>query len=320
MRRMMDRLQAAILGVVALTLLAACSGAAEPTATVAPPTTAPTAAPTIAPTVAPTATAIPPTPTPLPTATSAPTAATPALTTATALSATSTAFVSTITAGTPTVPVATSDPKAQAVVDKARARLDQVNTTHLVLNVEGDLYIDDFRSQRLRSAEGDLVRPDRVSVAAKLSVGPINATIKFIQIGTDAYITNILSGKWEPAPSGFAYDPRIIFDRDRGASAILGNVRGWQFVENTKVNGIDTQHVRGPVPVQSVGALVGGALRGDMVDVDLYVEMKSNDIVRFVIAEQPAAAVAPSPVAARWTLDLSKQNEKITIDAPRVGS
>ncbi len=316
MRRIMTRLQAVFLGAIALSFLAACSGAAEPTATVAPPTTAPTVPATVAPTVAPTATALPPTPTPLPSPTPALSVATPALTTATALSATSTAFVSTITAGNPTVPVATSDPKAQAVVDKARARFDQVNTMHFTLNVEGDLYIDDFRTQKLRSAEGDLVRPDRVAVSAKVSVGPVNATIKFIQIGNDAYITNILSGKWEPAPAGFAYDPRIIFDRDLGASAILGNVTGWQFVENTKINGIDTQHVRGPVPVQSVGALVGGVLRGDTVDADLYVDTKTNDIVRFVIAERPEVAVAPSPVAARWTLDLSKQNDKITIDAP----
>ena len=298
----MIRLPGAIIGLLVLTFLAACGGTAAPTATPVPPTATP----------APTATPLPPTPTPLP-------SPTPALATATALTATSTAFASTVTAGTPTLPVATSEPRAQAVVDKARARLDQVNTVRFALAVEGDLYIDDLKSQRLRSAEGDLVRPDRVSVTAKVSVGPVNATIRFIQIGTDAYITNILSGKWEQAPAGFAYDPRLLFDRDRGAPAILNNVRGWQYVEDTKVNGVDVQHVRGPVAVQTVGALVG-ALRGDTADVDLYVDPRTNDIVRFVIAERPEVAVAPSPVAARWTLDLSRQNEKITIDPPKIGS
>lgn len=303
MRRMMTRLPGATIGVLMLTFLAACGGAAAPTATPVPPMA----------TTAPTATPVPPTPTPLP-------SPTPVLATATALTATSTAFAATVTAGNPTQPVATSDPRAQAVVDKARARLDQVNTVRFALAVEGDLYIDDLKTQKLRSAEGDLVRPDRVSVAAKVSVGPVNATIRIIQIGTDAYITNILSGKWEPAPTGFSYDPRIIFDRDRGASALLGSITGWQFAENTKVNGVDVQHVRAPVAVQAVGPLVGGSLRGDTVDADLYVDTKNNDIVRFVIAEQPAAVVAPSLVAARWTLDLSRQNDKITIDAPKIGS
>ena len=40
---------------------------------------------------------------------------------------------------------------------------------------------------------------------------------------------------------------------------------------------------------------------------------------RFVLSEQPAA-VAQGTTAARWTLDLSKQNDSgIKIDAPTVG-
>jgi hypothetical protein len=56
-------------------------------------------------------------------------------------------------------------------------------------------------------------------------------------------------------------------------------------------------------------------MRGDAVDVDLYVEGQNNDIVRFVIGEQPAA-VTPGTVASRWTLDLSNQNGNISIVPP----
>ena len=85
-------------------------------------------------------------------------------------------------------------------------------------------------------------------------------------------------------------------------------MRGWTLVGNEKINGVDTQHVRGPVPSATVNDLVSSSLRGDNVDVDLYVEPKNNDVVRFVLSEQPAA-VAPGTAAARWTLDLSKQND-----------
>jgi hypothetical protein len=95
-------------------------------------------------------------------------------------------------------------------------------------------------------------------------------------------------------------------------------VRGWTLVGNEKVNGVDTQHVRGPVQVESVNALVSSSLRGDNVDVDLYVEPKNSDVVKFILSEQPAA-VAPGTAAARWTLDLSKQNDAIKIDAPTIG-
>ncbi len=303
--------RAAVVALATAMLLSACGHKSSPTTTPATPPAASTAA-------AQATTAPSPTPTPLP-----PTA-TAAVATTASLSATSTAFVATVTGAAPTAipgtPAATSDPKAQAVVDKARARLDQVNTLHFLLTVDGDLFIDAAKTQRVKSAEGDLVRPDKVSASAKIAAGPINATVKFIQIGDDVYMTNILTGKWEKSPGGLGYDPRVVFDAQNGVTAILGNVSGWQFVENTKVNGMDTQHVRGPVPVQTVNALVANSLRGDFVDVDLYVEGKNNDIVRMVLGEQPAA-VAPGTVASRWTLDLSKQNDpSITITAPQVGS
>jgi hypothetical protein len=298
-----------VLLVLAL-LLCACGGSkATATANVSAPVVA-TAAATALPA---TATAIPATPTPL-AATS-----TALVATGTALSATSIAFVGSATPASAQTSSAVSDPQAQAVVDKARTRFDQVNALHFALTVDGDVYLDTLHSQKLKSADGDLIRPDKVSLTAKASVGPINASLKFIQIGDQAYLTNILTGKWEKAPAGFAYDPRIVFDQNRGVSAILGNVRGWTLVGNEKVNGIDTQHVRGPVPVASVNDLVSSSLRGDTVDVDLYVEPKNNDVVRFVLTEQ-AAAVAPGTAAARWTLDLSKQNDTgIKIDAPTIG-
>ena len=294
----------ALVALAATALLSACGSKSKATDTPVPATAAAQV------------TAAPATPTPLPTST-------PVLATATALSATSTAFVATVTSAAPTAvpgtPLPTTDPKAQPVVDKARTRLDQVNTLHFVLGIEGDLFIDNARTQRVRSADGDLVRPDKVSATAKISAGPINATVKFIQIGDDVYMTNILTGKWEKASGGLGYDPRVVFDKENGVSAILGKVTGWQFVENTKINGVDTQHLRGPVPVQSVNALVANSMRGDTIDVDLYVEGKNNDIVRFILAEQPAA-VTPGTATSRWTLDLSKHNDNITIDAPRIGS
>jgi hypothetical protein len=302
-------------------LLGACGGSkATVTPNVSAPavavTTVATAAATALPATAPsaTATSVPATPTPL-AATS-----TALVATGTALSATSLAFVGTATPASAQTTSAVSDPQAQAVVDKARTRFDQVNALHFSLTVDGDVYLDTLHTQKLKSADGDLIRPDKVSLTAKASVGPINAQLKFIQVGDQAYLTNILTGKWEKAPAGFAYDPRVVFDPTMGVSAILGNVRGWTLVGNEKVNGMDTQHVRGPVPVTTVNALVSSSLRGDNVDVDLYVEPKNNDVVRFVLSEQPAA-VAPGTVAARWTLDLSKQNDSsIKIDAPTLGT
>ena len=291
-----------VAALIPVLLATACGGqhAATPTAeaTIA---LAPAATATASPPPA-TATAIPPTPippTPTPLVTN-PSTATPASTTA-ALSA------------------APSDPRAQAVIDKARVRFDGVNTLHFVLAIDGDVYLDKTRTQKLKSGEGDLVRPDKVSLTARAAVGPVNAQLKFIQIGDDTYLTNILSGKWEKAPTGIGYDPRLVFDRDRGVPALLTSTQGWSLVGTEKVNGADTQHVRAAVPAAQVSDLVSASLRGDTVDVDLFVEPKNNDVVRLIVAERPDAVTAGT-VAARWTLDLSKQNDNIKIDPPALGT
>ena|GEM_PF-574299 len=300
------------LTVVLVLVLTACGGKkATPTApapalataiATAPPPTAPPA----------TATAIAPTPTPLAGN------ATAIAATGTALSATSSAFVGSATPNSAASAASPSDPHAQAIVDKARTRFDQVNTLHFTVGIEGDVFLDKQRTQKLKSADGDLIRPDKVSLTAKAQVGPINAQLKFIQIGDNAFLTNILTGKWEKAPSGFAYDPRVVFDPDRGVSAILAKVQGWQSAGSEKINGADTQHVRAPVPTAIVNDLVSSSLRGDTVDVDLYIEPKNNDVVRLILTERPDA-VAAGTTAARWTLDLSKQNDSITINAPTIG-
>ncbi len=313
----MARYGTGVLVVMLVTLLAACGGKSKPTATPVSVTVAPsanlataTASATNTPIAAsPTPSPMPATPTPLAVATTA------VVATGTALSATSTAFTGATPAGT----VAASDPAAQAVVDKARVRFDKVNTLHFALAIDGDVFLDKLRTQKLKSADGDLVRPDKVAVTAKAAVGPINAQLKFIQIADDAYLTNILTGKWEKAPQGFAYDPRLVFDRDKGVTAILTRVGGWSLVDTMKIDGTETQHVRASVPTASVNDLVSSSLRGDMVDVDLYIEPKNNDVVRLVIGEQ-ASAVTAGTVAARWTLDLSKQNDNIKIDPPTLGA
>jgi len=221
---------------------------------------------------------------------------------------------------TPTVtPVpATVAPATQASIDRARARFDKVNALHFALGIEGLVYIDAARSQRLLAADGDLLRPDRVSATGRVAISSINVQLKFIQIADAAYLTSPITGRWQNAPAGFSYDPRIVFDPANGVTAILGRVNTWVLVDIPKVGGVDTQHLHGVVPTAAVDALVTNSLRGDNVDVDVYIEGKNSDVVRLILAEQPAA-ITDGTTPAKWTLDLSKQNEALKIDAPMIG-
>jgi len=312
-----------LLLIMTMALLCTAGLLGAPRRTTAPPVPTPNLAPAAVaaiPTVraaAPPATA-PPSPTalppPAPTATFAAAGGIPG--------ATGTTFVATAAAIAPggAVPAsaAATGPQAQAAVDRARARFAQVSALHFVLTTRGSLYLDAGRTQALTAAEGDLLRPDRVSLTATLSAGSVSTQQRLIQIGGDAYLTTMPTGTWEKAPAGFSYDAGFLFDQEGGVPAILGKGRDWQPVETVMVNGVATQHVRGPVPAASVNALVGSPMRGEEVNVDLYIQPTTADIVRVIVSEQPSVVPA-NVLPSRWTLDLSKQNETIVIEAPTLG-
>ena len=275
-----------------------------PAAVAAIPTVRATAPPATAP---PSPTALPP---PAPTATFAAAGGIPG--------ATGTTLAAIAPGGAVPASAAATGPQAQAAVDRARARFAQVSALHFVLTTQGSLYLDASRTQALTAAEGDLLRPDRVSLTATLSAGSVITQQRLIQIGGDAYLTTMPTGTWEKAPAGFSYDAGFLFDQEGGVPAILGKGRDWQPVETVMVNGVATQHVRGPVPAASVNALVGSPMRGEEVNVDLYIQPTSADIVRVIVSEQPSV-VAANVLPTRWSLDLSKQNEIIVIEAPTLG-
>ncbi len=215
-------------------------------------------------------------------------------------------------------PTAVSGARARSTVDQARARFDRLRALHFVLTTEGGVTLDPSGARNLTAAEGDLLRPDRVSLTATLSAGPVDTELRLIQIGDDAYLATMPAGTWGKAPAGFSYDAGLLFDKDRGVSAVLERGVGWQPVETATVNGVETRHVRGPVLAGLVNDLVGSSLRGEYVDVDLYIEPSNADIIKFIVSEPPSAVPAHTPPS-RWTLDLSRQDEQIVIEAPPLG-
>ena len=299
-----------LLAIIAMALACGAGLLGAPRRTRAPHAPAANRAPAAVAAIAP-GSAAPPAATPSPTATPQPATATPQPAPTATLAA----------AGAPgsAVPAsAAAGPQARAAVDRARARFARVGALHFALTTRGGLYLDAGRTQALTAAEGDLLRPDRVSLTATLSAGPATTQLRLIEIGGDAYLANMATGTWEKAPAGFSYDAGALFDPGGGVPAILERGRDWQPVEAMTVDGVETQHVRGPVPAASVNALVGSPMRGEYVDVDLYIRPTTADIVRVVVSEQPSAAPADVPPA-RWTLDLSEQDEAIAIEAPTLG-
>lgn len=201
---------------------------------------------------------------------------------------------------------------AESILTAAGDQWAKTETAHFKLAVDGDAYIDNAQSIKLLSAEGDIKRPDAVKADAKIDVQITQANISLIAIGDRAWMTNFLSGKWEAAPADFSYNPAILFDDQNGIKPILAGLRNPERQGDETVNDRKAHKVTGTVDEQTVDRVTSGSIKGDAIDVTVWVDAKTNDLLRVTLKEPDS--VREKPV--EWTLDLSKQGEAVDIQPP----
>ena len=142
---------------------------------------------------------------------------------------------------------------AQSVLDAASQRWDALNSARFQLTVEGDAFLDEDNTLKLRSAEGDVKRPDSASATAKIEAGGFPVDISLIAVGGDVYMTNLITGNWETAPPDFSYDPSVLFDPEEGIGPVLRGLQNPELAEDTEsVNGRDAHKVTGTVDAAAV--------------------------------------------------------------------
>lgn len=202
----------------------------------------------------------------------------------------------------------------QAALDAAAARWDATESAHFDLRIEGDAFLDDARTIALRSASGDIARPDLVEATAQISVALVAFDIGIIAIGDEMYQTNIVTGRWERAPEDFGYNPAVLFSPTEGISAVVRRVQSPAFDGTEVVEGRQTRIVRGTLTGADVDAITSGALTGDAIDTRLWIDQQTADIVKVVLQAPPAAGGPPTV----WTLVVTNQNEPVEIEAPQL--
>lgn len=201
---------------------------------------------------------------------------------------------------------------AESVLAAAGDRWATTDTAHFKLTVDGDAFIDSAQSIKLLGAEGDIKRPDAVKADAKVDIQITQANVSLIAIGDQAWMTNFISGNWEPAPADFSYNPSILFDDQNGIKPILAKLANPELQGEESVDGHDARKVTGTVGEQTVDRVTSGSIQGDAIDVTLWVDAETNDLLRVSLKEPEG--VREKPV--EWTLDLSKQGEAVDIQPP----
>jgi hypothetical protein len=203
---------------------------------------------------------------------------------------------------------------ATDILARASQQLANTQTVRFKLSVEGDTYVDATNTLKLLEAEGDLVRPDRVRTTFKVeALGRVTVTVQLIIVGDQWWTTDLITGKWGPAPVDFEYDPSVLFDNQNGIGPIMNRVTDAQRLDDEKIDGRQAFHVQAKVDESVIGPLTYNTLTGSPITVDLWIDQQTSNLVRAKLAEPPTPGTDKPAV---WTLDLFDHDADITIDPP----
>lgn len=145
---------------------------------------------------------------------------------------------------------------ASAILAQASDRLADTQTMKFELEVDGDSYIDGADTMRLISARGDLARPDKVDVEFQINVlGAQNVSVRMITIGDEAWTTDLLTGKWGPAPDEFGYNPVVLFDNQNGLGPVAGRMENPTVDGTESIGGRDAWKITGTVDEATISTL-----------------------------------------------------------------
>jgi hypothetical protein len=207
--------------------------------------------------------------------------------------------------------------EVRSILEAASQRLAETNSLHFSLQVEGTTYIDDGRTIQLSSAEGDVVRPDKVKASFKAEIaGLAISTIELITVGDQSWTTNIITGDWEPAPTEFGYDATILFSDTEGLGYVMLNAVDPVLLPDEKLNDRDVYHIKTSGDAELIGPVTSDTMIGYPVGIDVWIDKETLDVVKVVLVE---AETPEKDEPATWTIELSQQNDEMTIEPPDVG-
>jgi hypothetical protein len=197
------------------------------------------------------------------------------------------------------------------LLDKAADAADQVNTAHFSLEQQNGSVVVASGVQ-VTNAEGDVQRPDRLQMKFTLRLGTLSAESQLIAVGSELFLTNPLTGQWQPAPPA-ATAPRVL-DKDGGVGSLLRKVTDPQKIAIETLDGAQTQHLKGDVPGSAFTAMTGAPATVNSVAGEIWVG--TDDVLPHQVRLTGPVTTADTPATVR-ILKLSKFNQPVSIEPPR---
>ncbi len=197
------------------------------------------------------------------------------------------------------------------IVGQSVAKMDAVNSFHFELKQVGGG--TPFASGlEMNEAFGDIVKPDKLRTEIYASIAGMLAKVEVITVGETTYMTNPLTGGWEPLPGQFS--AVSIFDPNIGISAILKGITNPVKLEDGKVAGLDCYRIGGNIASEDLRSITLSSLEGVKIDMEVWIDKEEFLLRQIRLEGQITSDETPGIIR---TLTLSKFDQEVNIELPK---
>lgn len=206
----------------------------------------------------------------------------------------------------PTLP-----PELAGLLSAAADTMGSVDTVAFSIERGGaPIYIDPLETLEFVSANGRYAAPSSADAVLVVAVGDLRAQVGAVAIDGETWLTNPITGDWEPAPEGYSFDPAALFDPDLGWRPLLADdLTDAVLVGLEERNDRQLYHVRGLAPEERISLVTAGLVGQDVI-LDLWLDPENGAVVeaRFTTVYRGEES--------DWTLGFSDYGADIQIQIP----
>ena len=200
--------------------------------------------------------------------------------------------------------------EVDTVLAAAATAMGDVTSVRFRLERSGaPIFIDEFDKIRLDELEGRYKAPSSADAVLDVTVnGADRARLGAVALDGEVWLSNPITGTFEPLASGYDIDPAAFFDPAGGWQPLLAELDDAQLIGEEDRDG-PRYHVRGIAPAERMEAITAG-----LVEQELTIDFWLRRDTGLVTASEFTTTFAGA--STQWVLELSDYGDEFEIDAP----
>jgi hypothetical protein len=206
-------------------------------------------------------------------------------------------------------------PDAETILAASAEAMGEIESVRFTIERGGaPIYIDPADALAFEDAEGRFAGPSSADAVVTIKVSGLTTQIGAVAIDGDTWLSNPITGTFEPAPAGYNLDPATLFDPQQGWRPLLATgLADVELIGLEDREAGELYHLRGAADRERIGIITAGLVDDQDVVLDIWIEPTTG-----YVAEAEFVTVYRGDDTT-WRLTFSDFGELIEIEIPDLG-